>query len=248
MRRYERLEKIGQGSFGKVFKIRDRKSKKYFVLKEIDLSVLTPKNIREAENEVKILNVLNHQNILSFIDSYKFQGKSQPETPCRSAMDGARSRRRPARKRVRFNLRETAHHHRVVRAGGFVEVPEAAAGVGRREADSEGIRAGVPGNALHALSANPAQRHQGHEHLYKEKLGNSNWRFWNREGLAEGVGLRQHHDRDALLLEPGNVRRAALRREERRLGAGVPALRNVLPDAAVQVGRVQGAQAGDPAR
>jgi NIMA (never in mitosis gene a)-related kinase len=75
IRRYERLDKIGQGSFGKVYKVRDRKSKKYFVLKEIDLSVLTPKNIREAENEVKILNVLDHENILSFIDSYKFQGK-----------------------------------------------------------------------------------------------------------------------------------------------------------------------------
>ena len=74
-RRYERLENIGQWSFGKVYNVLDRKSKNYFVLKEIDLSVLTPKNIREAENEVKILNILDHENLISIIDSYKFQSK-----------------------------------------------------------------------------------------------------------------------------------------------------------------------------
>jgi NIMA (never in mitosis gene a)-related kinase len=75
MRRYERLEKIGQGSFGKVYKVRDRKSKTNFVLKEIDLSVLSPKQIKEAENEVQILSLLDHPYILSYVDSFKCQGK-----------------------------------------------------------------------------------------------------------------------------------------------------------------------------
>ena len=73
--KYEKLEKIGQGSFGKVYKVRNRSTKEFLCLKEIDLSVMSPKMRRDAENEVKILKTMRHDSILSFVESFKLDGK-----------------------------------------------------------------------------------------------------------------------------------------------------------------------------
>lgn len=72
--KYEKLEKIGQGSFGKVFKVRNRSTKEFLCLKEIDLTLMGPKMRRDAENEVKILQTMNHDCILGFKESFKAEG------------------------------------------------------------------------------------------------------------------------------------------------------------------------------
>jgi serine/threonine protein kinase len=72
--KYEKLEKIGQGSFGKVFKVRNRATKEFLCLKEIDLSLMGPKMRRDAENEVKILKTMDHEYILGFVESFKAAG------------------------------------------------------------------------------------------------------------------------------------------------------------------------------
>ena len=74
-KKYEKLEKIGQGSFGKVFKVRNRTTKEMMVMKEIDLSTMNLKMRKDAENEVKILKSINNPYILKFIESYKSNSK-----------------------------------------------------------------------------------------------------------------------------------------------------------------------------
>ena len=74
-KKYEKLEKIGQGSFGKVFKIRNRSTREFLVMKEIDLSSMSPKMRKDADNEVKILSNLNHKYIVRFVESFKAEGK-----------------------------------------------------------------------------------------------------------------------------------------------------------------------------
>jgi serine/threonine protein kinase len=75
MKNYERSGKIGQGSFGKIFKAKNRKNKQIVVLKEINLPGMRPASVKEAENEVFLLKTLDHPNLLKFIDAFKNRGK-----------------------------------------------------------------------------------------------------------------------------------------------------------------------------
>ena len=75
-RNYEKLEQIGVGAFGKVFKVKDRRTKEILVLKEVNLAMMGPRNKDEAVNEVRILMSINHRNILSFKEAFLCEGKS----------------------------------------------------------------------------------------------------------------------------------------------------------------------------
>lgn len=75
MQNYEKAGKIGQGSFGKIFKAKVRRSKKIVVLKEINLPGMRPASVKEAENEVFLLKTLDHSNLLHFIDAFKHKGR-----------------------------------------------------------------------------------------------------------------------------------------------------------------------------
>ena len=77
MKNYEKAGKIGQGSFGKIFKAKVRKTKKIVVLKEINLPGMRPASVKEAENEVMLLKTLNHPNLLHFVDAFKHKGKNR---------------------------------------------------------------------------------------------------------------------------------------------------------------------------
>jgi serine/threonine protein kinase len=76
MKNYERSGKIGQGSFGKIFKAKEKKTKKIVVLKEINLPGMRPASVKEAENEVFLLKTLEHPNLLYFIDAFKNRGNA----------------------------------------------------------------------------------------------------------------------------------------------------------------------------
>ena len=70
MQKYEILRNIGKGSFGNVFKIRNRKSGDIQVIKKIELKDRSKKEQTGAMEEVNILKKLDHVNILKYLDSF----------------------------------------------------------------------------------------------------------------------------------------------------------------------------------
>lgn len=67
------LEKIGQGGFGKVFKVQDRHSNKMFAMKTIKTDTYYNKanKIEELFREQKILKKLSHRNIIKLHHSFQ---------------------------------------------------------------------------------------------------------------------------------------------------------------------------------
>eukprot|EP00906_Rhabdomonas_costata_P024487 RCo035187 len=67
----ERLERIGKGSFGEVYRARVRLTGAVVVLKQVDLSGLNPKQRSEAANEVRVLAGLpRHPNVVAHLGSF----------------------------------------------------------------------------------------------------------------------------------------------------------------------------------
>lgn len=68
---YECIRLLGEGSFGKVYLMRDKtRLRKYVCVKKIKIKNI-PKKEREAvKNEVDLLRKLNHPNIVRYIDSF----------------------------------------------------------------------------------------------------------------------------------------------------------------------------------
>ena len=69
--RFEPLLKIGEGSFGEVFKVKDKKTGMFYAAKVLD--ILMSKNFKEDDKtllffrEVKLMSILNHPSIIGFI-------------------------------------------------------------------------------------------------------------------------------------------------------------------------------------
>ncbi|VEL27473.1 unnamed protein product [Protopolystoma xenopodis] len=61
---YERLTKIGQGTFGEVFKVRHKMTKKHYALKRLKMEQETEGFPITALREIRILSSLNHENIV----------------------------------------------------------------------------------------------------------------------------------------------------------------------------------------
>ena len=70
MRDYEVLEKIGQGSFGVVFRVRRRVDSKIFALKQLKFRGMSAAEQAASEREVKILARLRHPFVLAHVDSF----------------------------------------------------------------------------------------------------------------------------------------------------------------------------------
>ena len=67
---YDPIRLLGEGSFGKVYLMRDKKNRKFVCVKVIKIKNI-PKKEREAtKNEVDLLKKLNHPNIVRYIDSF----------------------------------------------------------------------------------------------------------------------------------------------------------------------------------
>ena len=63
MDRYERIRKIGEGSFGCAVLCKNKKTGKEIVIKEISLLQMKPKEREDAKKEVALLARLAHPNI-----------------------------------------------------------------------------------------------------------------------------------------------------------------------------------------
>ena len=67
---YEIIERIGVGSYGRVYKV--LKNKKYYVLKEIPLNLSSAaEKINSVQNEADILSSLNNKYVVKFYTSFK---------------------------------------------------------------------------------------------------------------------------------------------------------------------------------
>ncbi len=74
MEKYEQMQRIGKGSYGDVFLVKDKEKNRHYVMKNIILSSLTEKEKQEALNESKILSSLKHPNIISYVESIMTDG------------------------------------------------------------------------------------------------------------------------------------------------------------------------------
>jgi NIMA (never in mitosis gene a)-related kinase len=71
MERYEKIRVIGQGAFGKVFLCRGRvKKQQLVVIKQIPLDDLQNVERKAARNEVEVLSILKHPNIIAYFDNF----------------------------------------------------------------------------------------------------------------------------------------------------------------------------------
>lgn len=62
---FDHLESLGSGSFGKVIKIKSKTTQKFYALKKLLKSQITELKLwKQLKNEIKILVVCNHPNII----------------------------------------------------------------------------------------------------------------------------------------------------------------------------------------
>eukprot|EP01062_Namystynia_karyoxenos_P039949 TRINITY_DN290_c0_g5_i1.p1 TRINITY_DN290_c0_g5~~TRINITY_DN290_c0_g5_i1.p1 ORF type:complete len:663 (+),score=165.21 TRINITY_DN290_c0_g5_i1:102-2090(+) len=74
MDRYERIEKLGEGGQGKVYKVRKKDDGRIVVLKMINCA--DPTFAQLAEREIEIMRSCSHPHIIRFEESFRHEGKS----------------------------------------------------------------------------------------------------------------------------------------------------------------------------
>ncbi|CAL4176111.1 unnamed protein product, partial [Meganyctiphanes norvegica] len=72
---YEILQKLGAGSYGMASLALKKDSNEKCVIKEINISHMTEKEIIEAKHEVQVLSSLTHPNVTQFRDSFEDSGR-----------------------------------------------------------------------------------------------------------------------------------------------------------------------------
>jgi len=72
--KYESIKTIGKGSFGDAELVKELNSGQHFILKKIELALLTPKERRSAINEVRLLSSLRHPYIIRYYESILLEG------------------------------------------------------------------------------------------------------------------------------------------------------------------------------
>jgi serine/threonine protein kinase len=75
LERYEKLEKIGEGTYGVVYKARDRQTGKYLALKKIRLEHEEEGVPSTAIREISLLKELQHPNVVNLIDVVNWNNK-----------------------------------------------------------------------------------------------------------------------------------------------------------------------------
>jgi cyclin-dependent kinase 9 len=73
--KYEQLAKIGQGTFGEVFKARNRKTKQTVALKKILMENEKEGFPITALREIRILQLLKHENVTNLLEICRSKGK-----------------------------------------------------------------------------------------------------------------------------------------------------------------------------
>ncbi|XP_068953242.1 serine/threonine-protein kinase Nek1 isoform X2 [Petaurus breviceps papuanus] len=74
MDKYCKLQKIGEGSFGKAILVKSREDCKQYVIKEINISRMSSKEREESRREVEVLANMKHPNIVLYRESFEENG------------------------------------------------------------------------------------------------------------------------------------------------------------------------------
>ena len=67
---YKIIEKIGQGGFGCVFKVMNKKDEKIYALKQIYLDKGKKEELEQLKNEANILSTIENEYIVKYYDSF----------------------------------------------------------------------------------------------------------------------------------------------------------------------------------
>ncbi|XP_037626465.1 serine/threonine-protein kinase Nek1 isoform X2 [Sebastes umbrosus] len=74
MEKYEKLKKIGEGSFGKAILVKSKEDGHQYVIKEIGISAMSSKERQESRKEVAVLANMSHPNIVQYKESFEEGG------------------------------------------------------------------------------------------------------------------------------------------------------------------------------
>ncbi|KAG9282462.1 serine/threonine-protein kinase Nek1 isoform X2 [Astyanax mexicanus] len=74
MDKYEKVKKIGEGSFGKAILVRSKEDGHQYVIKEIGISRMSNKERQESRKEVAVLANMSHPNIVQYKESFEEGG------------------------------------------------------------------------------------------------------------------------------------------------------------------------------
>nr|XP_031297937.1 serine/threonine-protein kinase Nek1 isoform X3 [Camelus dromedarius] len=74
MEKYVRVQKIGEGSFGKAILVKSTEDGRQYVIKEINISRMSNKEREESRREVAVLANMKHPNIVQYRESFEENG------------------------------------------------------------------------------------------------------------------------------------------------------------------------------
>lgn len=70
MENYEKIKSIGRGAYGTVYLCRRKRDGRHVIIKDIPVEQMTGEERRAALNEVHVLQMLKHPNIIAYFDSF----------------------------------------------------------------------------------------------------------------------------------------------------------------------------------
>ncbi|KAM7168129.1 serine/threonine-protein kinase Nek1 isoform 2-T2 [Macrochelys suwanniensis] len=74
MEKYIKVQKIGEGSFGKAILVKAKENNRQYVIKEINISKMSHKEREESRREVAVLANMKHPNIVLYRESFEENG------------------------------------------------------------------------------------------------------------------------------------------------------------------------------
>ena len=67
---YERVKRVGKGSFATAFLVKEKTSGDMFVLKEVNVDALSRRERADALQEAELMRRFNHPNVIRYVDSF----------------------------------------------------------------------------------------------------------------------------------------------------------------------------------
>ena len=70
LKEFEKLKRIGNGSYSSVYKVRRQVDDKEYALKKVKMTGLSEKEKENTLNEVRFLASINHPNVISYKEAF----------------------------------------------------------------------------------------------------------------------------------------------------------------------------------